>query len=43
MGGYDPYSSNKCAELVTAAYRSSFFHTASYQERGSAFFCARVT
>jgi CDP-glucose 4,6-dehydratase len=25
MGGYDPYSSSKgCAELVTAAYRSSF-------------------
>lgn len=27
MGGYDPYSSSKgCAELVTAAYRSSFFN-----------------
>jgi CDP-glucose 4,6-dehydratase len=26
MGGYDPYSNSKgCAELVTAAYRSSFF------------------
>jgi CDP-glucose 4,6-dehydratase len=26
MGGYDPYSSSKgCAELVTAAYRTSFF------------------
>lgn len=26
MGGYDPYSSSKgCAELVTAAYRGSFF------------------
>ncbi len=26
MGGYDPYSSSKgCAELVTSAYRSSFF------------------
>lgn len=26
MGGYDPYSSSKaCAELATAAYRSSFF------------------
>jgi CDP-glucose 4,6-dehydratase len=26
MGGHDPYSSSKgCAELVTAAYRSSFF------------------
>lgn len=29
MGGHDPYSSSKgCAELVTAAYRSSFFNTA---------------
>lgn len=26
MGGYDPYSSSKgCAELVTSAYRSSYF------------------
>lgn len=31
MGGYDPYSSSKgCAELVTAAYRRSF-----YNEKGS--------
>jgi CDP-glucose 4,6-dehydratase len=28
MGGYDPYSNSKaCAELVTSAYRQSFFHT----------------
>ena len=28
LGGHDPYSSSKgCAELVTAAYRNSFFHT----------------
>jgi CDP-glucose 4,6-dehydratase len=28
LGGYDPYSSSKaCAELVNAAYRSSFFQT----------------
>jgi CDP-glucose 4,6-dehydratase len=28
MGGYDPYSSSKgCAELVTSAYRQSFFST----------------
>jgi CDP-glucose 4,6-dehydratase len=27
MGGYDPYSSSKgCAELITAAYRRSFFN-----------------
>jgi CDP-glucose 4,6-dehydratase len=29
MGGYDPYSSSKgCAELVTAAYRRSYFEAA---------------
>ncbi len=29
MGGHDPYSSSKgCAELVTAAYRQSYFATA---------------
>lgn len=29
MGGHDPYSSSKgCAELVTTAYRRSFFHQA---------------
>lgn len=28
MGGHDPYSNSKgCAELVTQAYRNSFFHT----------------
>ena len=28
MGGHDPYSSSKgCAELVTSAYRSSFFNS----------------
>lgn len=27
MGGYDPYSSSKgCTELVTSAYRNSYFH-----------------
>ncbi len=30
LGGHDPYSSSKaCAELVTAAYRSSFFNSPS--------------
>jgi CDP-glucose 4,6-dehydratase len=30
MGGYDPYSSSKgCAELVTAAYRNSYFNNPS--------------
>lgn len=32
MGGYDPYSSSKgCAELVTSAYRRSFFAKTSNQ------------
>jgi len=31
MGGYDPYSSSKgCAELVTSAYRSSYFNPEDY-------------
>lgn len=31
MGGYDPYSASKgCSELVTSAYRNSFFHPNSY-------------
>lgn len=33
MGGYDPYSSSKgCAELVTAAYRRSYFNPERYAE-----------
>ena len=32
MGGYDPYSNSKgCAELVTAAYRQSFFNKAGHK------------
>jgi len=31
MGGYDPYSSSKgCAELITSAYRRSFFYRKDY-------------
>jgi len=37
MGGYDPYSNSKgCAELVTAAYRNSYFPPAKYAEHGVA-------
>jgi CDP-glucose 4,6-dehydratase len=37
MGGYDPYSNSKgCAELVTAAYRSSFFNAQACQQHGVA-------
>ena len=36
MGGYDPYSSSKgCAELVTAAYRNSFFNSSSFNDKHS--------
>jgi len=39
MGGYDPYSSSKgCAELVTSAYRRSFFQN----ERATAIASARA-
>lgn len=33
MGGFDPYSNSKgCAELVTDAYRNSYFNPATYAE-----------
>ncbi|ABE45904.1 CDP-glucose 4,6-dehydratase [Polaromonas sp. JS666] len=35
MGGYDPYSNSKgCAELVSSAYRSSFFNANSHAQHG---------
>ena len=43
MGGYDPYSSSKgCAELVTAAYRQSFFNVKNYASHGVALASARA-
>lgn len=43
LGGYDPYSSSKaCAELVTAAYRNSFFNTADHASHGLALASARA-
>ncbi|WP_199221854.1 CDP-glucose 4,6-dehydratase [Limnohabitans sp. 2KL-17] len=37
MGGFDPYSNSKgCAELVNAAYRSSFFNVDNYAQHGVA-------
>lgn len=43
MGGYDPYSNSKgCAELVSAAYRSSFFNPARYSEHGVALATVRA-
>ena len=33
MGGYDPYSVSKgCSELITSAYRNSFFNIAEYKK-----------
>ncbi len=43
MGGYDPYSSSKgCAEIVTAAYRNSYFNPVNYAEHGVAVASARA-
>ena len=43
MGGYDPYSSSKgCAELVTSAYRNSFFNPNTYDKHGVALASARA-
>jgi CDP-glucose 4,6-dehydratase len=43
LGGFDPYSSSKaCSELVTAAYRSSYFNPATYSEHGVAIATARA-
>lgn len=43
LGGYDPYSSSKaCAEIVSAAFRSSYFHPERYSEHGCAIATARA-
>ena len=43
MGGRDPYSSSKgCAELVTGAYKNSFFNPQDYQQHGVAVATARA-
>ncbi|MBP0628127.1 CDP-glucose 4,6-dehydratase [Cupriavidus sp. AcVe19-1a] len=43
MGGYDPYSNSKgCAELVSAAYRSSFFNATSHAQHGIALATVRA-
>ena len=43
LGGYDPYSNSKaCAELVTAAYRNSYFHPERHAEHGVALASARA-
>jgi CDP-glucose 4,6-dehydratase len=43
MGGYDPYSNSKgCAELVTAAYRNSYFHPEKHKKHGVALASGRA-
>lgn len=43
MGGYDPYSNSKgCVELVTSAYRNSFFNLAKYGDHHVALASARA-
>ena len=43
FGGYDPYSNSKaCSELVTAAYRNSYFNQDNYGEHGVALATVRA-
>jgi len=43
MGGHDPYSNSKgCAELVTAAYRNSYFNPANFADHRVALASARA-
>jgi CDP-glucose 4,6-dehydratase len=43
LGGHDPYSNSKaCAELITAAYRSSYFHPEKYAQHQVAIASARA-
>ena len=43
LGGYDPYSNSKaCSELVTAAFRDSFFNIKNYSDHRVAIATARA-
>nr|HPQ35617.1 CDP-glucose 4,6-dehydratase [Tenuifilaceae bacterium] len=43
MGGYDPYSNSKgCSELVTAAFRSSFYNPKDFDNHGVGLASARA-
>jgi CDP-glucose 4,6-dehydratase len=43
LGGHDPYSNSKaCTELVTAAFRSSYFNEKDYPKHGVAIATARA-
>jgi len=43
LGGYDPYSNSKaCSELVTAAFRNSYFNPDTFDKHGVALATARA-
>lgn len=43
MGGYDPYSNSKgCSELITAAFRNSYFNQKDYNKHGISLASARA-
>lgn len=43
MGGYDPYSSSKgCSELITVAYRNSFFNPIDFEKHGKSLSSVRA-
>lgn len=43
IGGYDPYSNSKgCSELVSSAYRNSYFNPKEYRKHGVALASARA-
>ncbi|MEW6380707.1 MAG: CDP-glucose 4,6-dehydratase [bacterium] len=43
MGGFDPYSSSKgCSEIITAAFRNSFFHPQRFDHHGIALASVRA-
>jgi len=43
LGGYDPYSNSKaCSELVTSAYRSSYFNSKDHETHGVGVASARA-
>lgn len=43
LGGYDPYSNSKaCSEMITSAYRKSFFNPMEYQKHGVGLASARA-
>jgi CDP-glucose 4,6-dehydratase len=43
VGGYDPYSSSKaCCEIITSAYRNSFFNASEHKQRNKSISSVRA-